>query len=101
MKPSAIFVNTSRAALVEEGALEAALNAGRPGTIALDVFETEPLNDANDPVINHPRVIATPHIGYVTEDELNLQFADIYDQINAYADGDPIHMINPDVWPNR
>ena len=98
MKPTATFVNTSRAGLVEKGALLAALEAGRPGRIALDVFETEPLLDPSDPVISHPAVIATPHIGYVTEDELDLQFADIYDQINAYAEGRPIHMINPEVW---
>ncbi|MCB9945770.1 MAG: D-2-hydroxyacid dehydrogenase family protein [Geminicoccaceae bacterium] len=101
MKPSATFVNTSRSGLVAPGALEAALAAGRPGTIALDVFDTEPLTDPDDPVASHPNVIATPHIGYVTEDELDLQFADIYDQINAYADGDPIHMINPEVWRGR
>jgi D-3-phosphoglycerate dehydrogenase len=100
MKPSAAFVNTSRAALVAPGALETALAAGRPGTLALDVFENEPLTDPSDPLINHPAVIATPHIGFVTEDELDLQFADIYDQINAYADGNPIHMINAEVWPN-
>lgn len=101
MQPCATFVNTSRAALVEKGALQAALDAGRPGTIALDVFETEPLTDPDDPIVSHPRVIATPHIGFVTEDELDLQFADIYDQINAYAVGEPVHMINPEVWPNR
>jgi D-3-phosphoglycerate dehydrogenase / 2-oxoglutarate reductase len=61
------------------------------------VFEAEPLLDAADPLINHPRVIATPHIGFVTEDELDQQFADIYDQIVAYAAGAPINMINPDV----
>jgi D-3-phosphoglycerate dehydrogenase len=98
MKPAATFVNTSRAGLVEPGALLAALEAGRPGRLALDVFETEPLLDPRDPVISHPAVIATPHIGYVTEDELDLQFADIYDQIVAYAEGRPIHMINPEVW---
>jgi D-3-phosphoglycerate dehydrogenase len=98
MKRTATFVNTSRAGLVEPGAILAALEAGRPGRFALDVFETEPLLDPSDPVISHPAVIATPHIGYVTEDELDLQFADIYDQINAYAEGRPIHMINPDVW---
>lgn len=97
MKPSAIFVNTSRAALVAPKAITAALSAGRPGTIALDVFATEPLADPEDPIVSHPRVIATPHIGYVTEDELDLQFADIYDQIGAYAAGAPIHMINPEV----
>lgn len=98
MKPSASFVNTSRSGLVARGALEQALAAGRPGRLALDVFDTEPLTDAADPLVNHPAVIGTPHIGYVTEDELDLQFADIYDQINAYADGTPIHMINPGVW---
>ncbi|ETA53476.1 D-2-hydroxyacid dehydrogenase family protein [Ponticoccus alexandrii] len=98
MKPSATFVNTSRSGLVAKGALEQALAAGRPGRLALDVFDTEPLTDAADPLVNHPAVIGTPHIGYVTEDELDLQFADIYDQINAYADGTPIHMINPGVW---
>ena len=97
MKPSATFVNTSRSGLVEKGALEAALSVGRPGRLALDVFDVEPLTDASDPLIQHPSVIATPHIGYVTEDELDLQFADIYEQINAYADGAPIHMINPEV----
>ena len=98
MRPGALFVNTSRAGLVQPGALLAALNAGRPGMAAVDVFETEPLHDPADPLVSHPHVIATPHIGYVTEDELDLQFADIYDQINAYAAGAPIHMINPEVW---
>lgn len=98
MQPAATFVNTSRAGLVAPGALEAALAAGRPGTLALDVFDTEPLLDPNDPVLSHPSVIATPHIGYVTEDELDLQFADIYDQIAAFAAGAPVHMINPEVW---
>ena len=96
MKPGASFVNTSRAGLVEEGALLKALEAGRPGRLALDVFETEPLTDTSDPVVTHPNVIATPHIGFVTEDELDMQFADIYDQINAFAEGAPINMINPE-----
>lgn len=98
MKPGAVFVNTSRSGLVQKGALLAALNAGRPGTAALDVFDVEPMVDADDPLVSHPNVIGTPHVGYVTEDELELQFSDIYDQINAYADGAPIHMINPEVW---
>lgn len=98
MRPGALFVNTSRAALVAPGALLQALNAGRPGMAAVDVFETEPLTDTSDPLITHPNVIATPHIGYVTEDELDLQFADIYDQINSFAAGAPINMINPQVF---
>ena len=101
MKPSATFVNTSRAGLVEEGALLAALEAGRPGRLAIDVFDSEPLTDVADPLLTHPAVIATPHIGYVTEDELDIQFADIYDQVNAYAEGRPIHMINPEAWTGR
>ena len=99
MAPGAVFVNTSRSGLVQPGALLAALDAGRPGMAAVDVFDVEPLHDAADPLATHPRMIATPHIGYVTEDELDLQFADIYDQINAYAAGAPIHMINPEIWP--
>ncbi|SEJ72311.1 D-3-phosphoglycerate dehydrogenase [Pseudooceanicola nitratireducens] len=97
MKPTASFINTSRAGLVEGGALTAALEAGRPGRLALDVFDPEPFTDTEDPMLSHPSVIATPHIGYVTEDELDHQFADIYDQINAFAEGAPIHVINPEV----
>ena len=97
MRGDALFVNTSRAALVQPGALLAALNGGRPGMAAADVFDTEPLTDADDPLVNHPNFIGTPHIGYVTEDEFDLQFSDIFDQVNAFADGAPIHMINPEV----
>ncbi len=98
MQPRALFVNTSRAGLIAPGALLDALNAGRPGKAAIDVFDTEPLTDPNDPLLSHPNLIATPHIGFVTEDEFDLQFADIFDQVNAYAEGAPIHMINPEVW---
>ena len=79
----------------------AALDSGRPGMAAVDVFETEPLTDPTDRVLTHPRVIATPHIGYVTVDELDAQFADIYDQITAYAAGAPLNMINPEARPGR
>jgi D-3-phosphoglycerate dehydrogenase len=98
MQPGALFVNTSRAGLVASGALLSALEAGRPGMAAVDVFDTEPLTDPADPLLAHPRLIATPHIGYVTEDEFELQFSDIFDQVNAYAEGVPIHMINPEIW---
>ncbi len=98
MRKDALFVNTSRAALLEPGALLKALERGRPGMAAIDVFETEPMRDTTDPLLQHPNLVATPHIGYVTEDELELQFADIFDQINAYAEAAPIHMINPQVW---
>lgn len=98
MREDALFVNTSRAGLIEPGALLDALNAGRPGTAAIDVFDTEPMRDPTDPLLAHPNLICTPHIGFVTEDEFDLQFGDIFDQINAYASGAPTHMINPEVW---
>ena len=97
MKPDAILVNTSRAGLIEPGALVAALQAGRPGRAAVDVFDHEPLRDATDPLLSLPNVIATPHIGYVTKDEYELQFADVFDQVVAYATGTPINVVNPDV----
>jgi len=98
MRSDATLINTSRAGLIAPGALKQALDAGRPGCAAIDVFDTEPLSDANDPLLVHPRLIATPHIGFVTEDEFDVQFSDIYDQINAYADGAPVHMINEEVY---
>lgn len=97
MKPEALFVNTSRAALVEPGALLEALNRGRPGFAALDVYESEPVVGSSDPLVNHRNVVCTPHIGFVTEDELDRQFADVYDQVVAFADGNPINVINPSV----
>jgi D-3-phosphoglycerate dehydrogenase len=99
MKPTALLVNTSRAQLIEAGALEAALRAGRPGMAAVDVYEREPVRDAL-PLLGLPNVVCTPHIGYVTHEEYDLQFADIFDQIVAYAAGTPINVVNPDVRKN-
>jgi len=96
MKPTAIFVNTSRAQLVAPGALVAALQTGRPGFAAVDVYEIEPLRDPSHPLLQMSNVICTPHIGYVTRDEYELQFSDIFDQIVAYAAGKPINVVNPD-----
>ena len=98
MPPRSVLVNTSRAGLIAEGALLQALNAGHLSAAAVDVFDFEPLTDPNDPLLSHPRLIATPHIGFVTEDEFDKQFADIFEQVNAYAAGAPIHMINPSVY---
>jgi D-3-phosphoglycerate dehydrogenase len=95
MKPSALLVNTSRAPLIAPGALVAALKAGRPGMAAVDVYEHEPLRDAGDPLLALPNVVATPHIGYVTRDEYELQFSDIFDQIAAFVAGNPINVVNP------
>jgi D-3-phosphoglycerate dehydrogenase / 2-oxoglutarate reductase len=97
MKPTALLVNTSRAPLIEPGALAEALRKGRPGMAAVDVFEREPVLDKNHPLLTMPNVICTPHIGYVTNEEYETQFVDIFDQINAYAAGKPINVINTDV----
>jgi D-3-phosphoglycerate dehydrogenase len=96
MKPTALLVNTSRAPLIEPGALVAALRAGRPGWAAVDVYEQEPVIDTNHPLLAVEKVVATPHIGYVSREEYELQFADIFDQILAYAAGAPINVVNPD-----
>lgn len=97
MKPTALLVNTSRAQLIERGALVEALKAGRPGMAAVDVYEEEPLRDTTHPLLNMPNVICTPHLGYVTREEYEIQFTDIFDQILAYAAGNPINVVNPDV----
>ena len=97
MKPSALLVNTSRAPLIEPGALVNALRAGRPGMAAVDVFEEEPVRDPDHPLLKMANVVCTPHIGYVTREEYELQFSDIFDQIVAYANGAPINVVNPEV----
>jgi len=98
MKSTALLVNTSRAPLIEPGALVAALRAGRPGLAAVDVYEQEPLTDVADPLLLLPNVLATPHIGYVTREDYEFQFAEIFNQIVAYASGTPINVVNPDVF---
>ena len=101
MKPSALLVNTSRAPLIEPNALVNALRAGRPGMAAVDVYEKEPLRDTSDPLLTMDNVVCTPHIGYVTQDEYELQFTDIFDQILAYAAGKPINVVNPEAIGKR
>jgi D-3-phosphoglycerate dehydrogenase len=98
MKSTALLVNTSRAPLIEPGALVAALRAGRPGLAAVDVYEQEPLTDVADPLLLLPNVLATPHIGYVTREDYEFQFAEIFNQIVAYVAGTPINVVNPDVF---
>jgi D-3-phosphoglycerate dehydrogenase len=100
MKPTGLLVNTSRAGLIEPGALVAALRSGRPGMAAVDVYEDEPLLDTTHPLLGMDNVVCTPHIGYVTRDEWEVQFADVFDQINAYDSGSPINVVNPDVLPH-
>jgi D-3-phosphoglycerate dehydrogenase len=98
MKPTAVLVNTSRASLIVPGALVDALRMGRPGMAAVDVYEEEPLRDPNDPLLQMENVVCTPHIGYVTREEYEIQFSDIFDQITAYAAGSPINVVNPEVF---
>ena len=97
MKPTALLVNTSRAGLIEPGALVRALEQGRPGMAAVDVFEQEPVQDVNHPLLLMNNVVCTPHIGYVTHEEYEIQFSDIFDQITAFCAGKPIHVVNPAV----
>ena len=97
MQPSALIVNTSRAGLIEPGALVNALRAGRPGLAAVDVYEHEPMRDTNHPLLHMDNVVCTPHLGYVSREEYELQFSDIFDQIRAYAAGAPINVVNPEV----
>ena len=101
MKPTAMIVNTSRAPLIAPGALLAALKAGRPGWAAVDVYEKEPVRDTKDPLLSLPNVVCTPHIGYVSREEYELQFSDIFDQIVSYAGGKPINVVNPDALKRR
>ena len=100
MKPTALIVNTSRAPLIESGALEAALKAGRPGFGAVDVYEEEPVLGAQHPLLSLPNCVCTPHIGYVERAGYEGQFASSFGQIIAYAEGKPINVVNPEVLAN-
>jgi D-3-phosphoglycerate dehydrogenase len=96
MKPTALMVNTSRAGLIAPGALEAALRAGRPGMAAVDVYEDEPVLAGRHPLLALDNVVCTPHLGYVERDGLERMFSTIFDQILAYAAGQPINVVNPE-----
>ena len=94
MRPRALLVNTARAGLIERGALEAALSAGRPGRAAIDVFDDEPAT--GDPAVRNPAVLATPHLGYVTWETYESYFREAFAQVNAFAAGAPIGVVNPE-----
>ncbi len=96
MKPTALIVNTSRAPLIESGALEAALKLGRPGMAAVDVFETEPVLGAAHPLIAMDNTVCTPHIGYVERGGYEGQFTSSFGQIIAYLEGKPVNVVNPE-----
>src|SRR5438128_1070620 len=97
MKPSALLANTSRAGLIAQGALVNALKAGRPGMAAVDVYEDEPVLGAAHPLLKMDNVICTPHLDYVEKDTYEDYYGVVVDQIVAYAAGNPINVVNPEV----
>jgi D-3-phosphoglycerate dehydrogenase len=96
MKPSSLFVNTSRAELVEAGALEETLKNGRPGFAALDVFPQEPIYDANDAFLHLPNLLCTPHLGYVEQNSYELYFRKAFENVISFLAGTPANVVNPD-----
>ena len=98
MKPDSLFVNTSRSGLLGSGVLMNALNSGRPGKAAVDVFDEEPITWKQDALACHKNIIATPHIGFVTKEEFEMQFSEVFEQVRSWASGRPINMLNPDIW---
>ena len=97
MKPEALLVNTSRAELIEPGALETALRAGCPGFAAVDVYEEEPILGATHPLLALDNALCTPHLGYVEKDCYELYFGQAFDQVIAFAEERPINVVNPEV----
>ena len=95
MKQDALLVNTARAGLVEAGALEHALSTGRPGQVAIDVFDEEPAPPG--PLLQHANVLATPHLGYVTWETYDAYFAEAFAQLDAFAAGTPVGVVNPEI----
>ncbi|WP_312686331.1 D-2-hydroxyacid dehydrogenase family protein [Kosakonia sp.] len=95
MKTDALFVNTSRAELVAPGALYKALQSGRPGFAALDVFEQEPVYDPTHPLLQLPNVLCTPHLGYVEQESYTLYFETAFRNIERFFAGDMTQVINP------
>ncbi len=95
MKPTALLANTSRAELIEEGALVSALNRGRPGMAAIDVFEVEPIL-AGHLLLRLENVICTPHIGYVEQDSYEMYFRAAFENVVNFIDGKPTNIVNPE-----
>jgi D-3-phosphoglycerate dehydrogenase len=101
MKPSSLLVNISRAELIESGALLDALDDGRPGFAALDVYEQEPITDPEHPLLQHPNVLCTPHLGYVERQGYELYFGDAFGNVAAFFRGEPCAFANPEVVVSR
>ena len=96
MKPSSLFVNTSRAPLVEQGALVEALKQGRPGRAAVDVYEDEPVIGASHPLIKMPNVVCTPHLGYVEKSTYESYYGAAVENIVGFLSGNPVNVLNPE-----
>jgi D-3-phosphoglycerate dehydrogenase len=96
MKPTALIVNTSRAPLIEEGALVEALKNGRPGRAAVDVYEDEPVLGASHPLLKMPNAVCTPHLGYVETGNYGAIYGTAVDNIVAFISGKPINVLNPE-----
>ncbi|RZI82733.1 MAG: D-2-hydroxyacid dehydrogenase family protein [Rubrivivax sp.] len=100
MKPTALLVNTSRAELIHENALVTALNRGRPGMAAIDVFESEPIMQGH-PLLRLENAVCTPHIGYVEQDNYELYFNAAFDNLLNFIKGEPTNIVNPAVLHAR
>ena len=101
MKPSALLVNTSRAELIAPGELVQALQLGRPGFAAVDVYEDEPVLGAAHPLLQLPNALCTPHLGYVEADNYERYFGLAFEHINDFAAGRPTGLVNPEVMQQR
>jgi D-3-phosphoglycerate dehydrogenase / 2-oxoglutarate reductase len=101
MKRDALLVNTSRAGIIEEGALLAALRRGRPGRAAVDVYEHEPVLDENYPLFKLDNVLCTPHLGYVEKGKYEVMYTAAIEQLLSFAAGKPINVANPEVLESR
>ena len=101
MKPTALIVNTSRAPIIAEGALVAALTRGHPGFAAVDVYEDEPVLNAEHPLLHMKNALCTPHLGYVEQQAMQSHYRVAVDQILAFASGKPINVINPEVLARK
>lgn len=95
MSPTSLLVNSSRAELIEAGALVAALKAGRPGMAAVDVYEEEPLTE--HPLLQMENVLCTPHLGYVEKDGYELYFGSAFEKLRAFASGTLTDVLNPEL----
>lgn len=95
MKPTSLIVNTSRAELIEENALVAALNRGRPGMAAVDVFESEPILQGH-PLLRLENAVCTPHIGYVEQDSYELYFGAAFRNVVNFINNQPTNLVNPE-----